>query len=196
MKSLLFTFAIVLGIGLTLLYQWMVPLKNDPYFFLTPKPLYLDDKAHSIEKPIKLYPKGESFDFVFWSVPQPKPKLLYLFPVSSPSEEILLKVKNSNDETNSIIDNFKNDEFTNNKPIIYFKLYRISDDLTETLVHEKIISEFKFYYVRDNAVFFDISDQINKYGQYRIHIDVLNDNEKLNTDELSFSIFVGLRFYK
>lgn len=196
MKNFRFFFGIIFGIGLTLVYQWMVPHKNDPYFFLNPKPLYLNDKIHSIEKPINLYQKGGTFDFIFWSIPQPKPKLLYFFPVSPPSEEILLKIKSFSKDTDSIIDKFKNNEFINNKPIIYFKLYRINDDLTEKLVDEKIINKFKFNYVRDGAVFFDISDQINTYGQYRIHIDVLNDNEKLNTDELSYSIFVGLHFYK
>lgn len=189
----------VLGIGLTLLYQWMVPPKHDPYFFLNPKPLYLDDKTHSIEKPIKLYQKGESFDFVFWKVPQPNPKLLYLFPVSSPSPRILLKVKNINFSggTLAIREVFNTNKIINNKPIIDLKLYRINDDLTESLVHEQTINKLKSDYIGDDgSVFFPLTDQIGKSGQYRIHIDVLNDNEKLNTNELSYSIFVGLRYYK
>lgn len=199
MKSFRLLFGIALGIGFTLLYQWMVPPKNDPYFFLNPKPLYLDDKAHSIEKPIKLYQKGESFDFVFWNVPQPEPKLLYLFPVSSPSPRILLKVKNINFSggTRAIMDVFDSNEIITNKPIIDLKLYRINDDLTESLVHEETFNKFKIYYVdEDGSALFALTDQIGKSGQYRIHIDVLNDNEKLNTDELSYAIFVGLRFYK
>lgn len=198
MKHFRLLLGIILGIGLTLLYQWMVPAKNDPYFFLNPKPLYLNDKTHSIEKPIKLYQKGESFDFVFWSVPQPEPKLLYLLPVSSPSKEILLKVKNINFSggTSAIMDVFENNEMISNKPIINFKLYRINNDLTEQLVHERTVDIFNLDYIRDNSAFFGLSDQISEYGQYRIHIDVLNDNEKLNTDKLSYSIFVGLRFYK
>lgn len=198
MKTVRLLFGIVLGIGLTLLYQWMVPPKVDPYYFLSPKPLYLDDKVHSIEKPIKLYQKGESFDFAFWSVPQPEPKLLYLFPASYPSPQILLKVKNINFSggTSAIIDKFEANKIINNIPIIDFKLYRINNDLTETLVHERNINKLEMYHVRDGSVFFGLSDQMSEYGQYRIHIDVLNDNEKLNTDELSYSIFVGLRFYK
>lgn len=198
MKSFRLLFGIALGVGFTLLYQWMVPQKNDPYFFLNPKPLYLDDKTHSIEKPIKLHPKGESFDFVFWSVPQPDPKLLYLFPASSPSPQILLKVKNIsfNGDLGEIRKIFETNEFIKNEPVISFKLYRINDDLTETLVHERTINTFRTYFVRDGAVFLELSDQMREYGQYRIHIDVLNDNEKLNTDELSYSVFVGLRFYK
>ncbi|MEI7173075.1 hypothetical protein WCU67_14610, partial [Pectobacterium parmentieri] len=81
MKSIIFIIGVLLGMGAVWLYQWMKPPSDDPYFFLTPKATIINDEYYSINEPIKLHKKGEVVDFVFWNVPQPQPKLFYLFPV-------------------------------------------------------------------------------------------------------------------
>ncbi|AOR62786.1 hypothetical protein [Pectobacterium wasabiae] len=194
MKKILLLIGILLGMGGTWLYQWMKPSSDDPYFFLNPKPNYIGDKTYPIEKDIDLSKKGGAFDFIFWDTPQQKPKILYLFPLSSPSPHILLKVKNS-DATNgnsSIIYTFKE----NKDPVVNFELYKIKNDLTEELIEKKIISNLEPYTINNEYLFFYITDQIKQYGQYRIHIDILNDNKKLNGNHLTSSIYIEQRFLK
>ncbi|KFF69056.1 hypothetical protein IW01_13060 [Pectobacterium brasiliense] len=194
MKIILLFIGILLGTGGAWLYQWMKPSSDDPYFFLNPKPNYIGDKTYSIEKDINLFKKGEAFDFIFWDTPQQKPKLLYLFPLSSPSPHILLKVKNEDftNGSNSIIDTFKE----NINPIINFELYKIKNDLTEELIERKIMRNFEFYTIDNGNLFFYITDQIKQYGQYRIHIDVLSDDGKLKGDYLTYSIYIEQKFVK
>lgn len=194
MKAILLLIGILLGMGGTWLYQWMKPSSDDPYFFLNPKPNYIGDKTYSIEKDINLFKKGDTFDFIFWDTPQQNPKLLYLFPLPSPSPHILLKVKNE-DLTNgsgSIIDAFKE----NKNPILNFELYKIKNNLTEELIEKKTMRSFDFYTIDNGSLFFYITNQIKQYGQYRIHIDVLNDGGELKGNNLTYSIYIEQRFVK
>ncbi|WP_233964099.1 hypothetical protein [Pectobacterium versatile] len=196
MKKILLLIGILLGMGGTWLYQWMNPSSYDPYFFLNPKPNYIGDNTYSIEKDINLFKKGENFDFIFWDTPQQKPKILYLFPVSSPSPSphILLKIKNEDlkNGTNSIIDKLKESK----NPIINFELYKIKNDLTEELIERKTMINFDFYTIENGSLFFYITDQIKQYGQYRIHIDMLNDGNELKKNNLTYSIYIEQRFLK
>ncbi|MCA6925842.1 hypothetical protein [Pectobacterium versatile] len=194
MKKTLLLIGILFGMGGTWLYQWIKPSSYDPYFFLNPKPNYIGDKTYSIEKDINLFKKGEVFDFIFWDTPQQKPKILYLFPVSSPSPHILLKVKNEDLENgiDSIIDALKE----NKNPIINFELYKIKNNLTEELIERKIMINLDFYTIENGNLFFYITDQIKQYGQYRIHIDMLNEDNELKKKNLTYYIYIEQRFLK
>lgn len=55
---------------------------------------------------------------------------------------------------------------------------------------------FEFYTIDNGNLFFYITDQIKQYGQYRIHIDVLNDDGKLKGDYLTYSIYIEQKFVK
>ncbi|MCL6352941.1 hypothetical protein [Pectobacterium polaris] len=194
MKKTLLLIGVLLGMGGAWLYQWMKPPSDDPYFFLNPKPNYIGDKTYSIEKDINLFKKGDTFDFIFWDTPQQKSKILYLFPAPSPSPHILLKIKNEDlkNGTNSIIDKLKKSK----NPIINFELYKIKNDLTEELIERKTMINFDFYTIENGSLFFYITDQIKQYGQYRIHIDMLNDDNELNKNNLTYSIYIEQRFLK
>ncbi|MCA6941249.1 hypothetical protein LF927_08640 [Pectobacterium polaris] len=194
MKKTLLLIGVLLGMGGAWLYQWMKPPSDDPYFFLNPKPNYIGDKTYSIEKDINLFKKGDTFDFIFWDTPQQKPKILYLFPAPSPSPHILLKIKNEDlkNGTNSIIDKLKKSK----NPIINFELYKIKNDLAEELIERKTMINFDFYTIENGSLFFYITDQIKQYGQYRIHIDMLNDDNELNKNNLTYSIYIEQRFLK
>jgi hypothetical protein len=113
---------------------------DDPYFFLTPK----ITQGRSVSTPVELYKKGATVDFTFWLTPLPTSKLLYLFPVSPPSTHIVLNIKKS-EEAN--INFFPTEIFSKEGPVnnlhdtslLTFEIYRINDNLTETLIFKRII---------------------------------------------------------
>ncbi|KHS78392.1 DUF5625 family protein [Pectobacterium carotovorum] len=193
MKAILLLIGILLGMGGTWLYQWMKPPSDDPYFFLEPKPTIINDEYYSIEKPIKLHKKGEVVDFVFWNVPQPQPKLLYLFPVNTPSPEISILLKyNESKKYREVVGTFfkRNDSIRNNSQFLMVSIYKINNDLTESIIFEKKITSLKISSGSKSGLSFDIKDLGHEYGQYRAVFEVLSDNDEINHDELRFYVHV------
>ncbi|KHT15237.1 DUF5625 family protein [Pectobacterium carotovorum] len=193
MKAILLLIGILLGMGGTWLYQWMKPPSDDPYFFLEPKPTIINDEYYSIEKPIKLHKKGEVVDFVFWNVPQPQPKLLYLFPVNTPSPEISILLKyNESKKYREVVGTFfkRNDSIRNNSQFLMVSIYKINNDLTESIIFEKKITSLKMSSGSKSGLSFDIKDLGHEYGQYRAVFEVLSDNDEINHDELRFYVHV------
>ncbi|MBA0177739.1 DUF5625 family protein [Pectobacterium carotovorum] len=193
MKAILLLIGILLGMGGTWLYQWMKPPSDDPYFFLEPKPTIINDEYYSIEKPIKLHKKGEVVDFVFWNVPQPQPKLLYLFPVNTPSPEISILLKyNESKKYREVVGTFfkRNDSIRNNSQFLMVSIYKINNDLTESIIFEKKIKSLKISSGSKSGLSFDIKDLGHEYGQYRAVFEVLSDNDEINHDELRFYVHV------
>ncbi|MGJ0622785.1 hypothetical protein [Xenorhabdus bovienii] len=192
-KIILLVSAAFLGAGIVMLVQWMRPPTEDPYFFLTPKPT----TGHPIEVPIKLYKKGEKIELVFWDVPQPRPKLFYLFPANTPYPHIMLNIK---EKKNSNMGFYVSGIFKGegpipklkDEPVLDIKIYKINDNLTENLIydktHEKIIQNSG----RGNNSLFGLVElgYPYKYGQYRLKIEVLADWPELEMDNLSYSIYI------
>lgn len=61
MKRILFVLGLLVGVSGILLYQWLKPIDDDPYFFLSPKIA----EGHPINIPIKLYKKGTLLTLFF-----------------------------------------------------------------------------------------------------------------------------------
>ncbi|WJM80155.1 hypothetical protein [Pectobacterium brasiliense] len=196
MKIILLFIGVLLGTGGAWLYQWMKPPSDDPYFFLSPKIA----EGHPIDIPIKLYKKDESIDFTFWKTPLPKPKLFYLFPISSPSSHIVLRIDKDKDKK---IDFFRSDIFSDKGPIknigdtslFEVKIYRINKDLSESLVFDKIhkknntMPASAFYLV-------DLSGDYFTYGQYRLKVKILGDWPELKISGLNYFITIKTYFVK
>ncbi|AOR63562.1 hypothetical protein [Pectobacterium wasabiae] len=193
MKSILLIVGVLLGMGSAWLYQWMKPPSDDPYFFLTPKATIINDEYYSIDKPIKLHKKGEIVDFYFWNVPQPQPKLFYLFPVNTPSPEIsiLLKRKKS-EEYNAVVDLLFEDNHSvkNSDPFLTVVIYKINNDLTESVFFKKEISSLKISSGSGEGILFDIKEFGYEYGQYRAVFEVLSDNDKIKNDDVDFYVHI------
>ncbi|WP_275359011.1 hypothetical protein [Xenorhabdus bovienii] len=206
-KIMLLAFAAFLGAGIVMLVQWMRPPTEDPYFFLNPKVT----EDHPIEIPIKLYKKGEKIDLIFWKTPLPKPKLLYLFPGNAPTPHIMLKIKEL-DKSNL---GFYVDEIFEGKgpipktkdiPVFDIKIYKINDNLTESLLYEKIHTGINFYSVWNGNYTFSLVDfdysykedhgYSYEYGQYRLQVEVLADWPELEMDDLSYSIYLETHYIK
>ncbi|MEQ1962268.1 hypothetical protein ABLB69_03645 [Xenorhabdus khoisanae] len=195
-KTMLLALAAVFGAGIVMLIQWMRPPTEDPYFFLNPRPTTIGD-YYSIETPIKLYKKGEKIDLVFWKVPQPTPKLLYLFPANTPSPKIRLNIK---DRKESNLGFYVSDIFRGKgpipelkgEPILDVKIYKINDDLTESIVYEKIHTKITPSSGWEGNNLFGLVElgYPYKYGQYRLKIEVLADWPELEMDDLSYSIYI------
>lgn len=195
-KTMLLALAAFFGAGIVMLFQWMRPPTEDLYFFLNPRPTTIGD-YYSIETPIKLYKKGEKIELVFWKVPQPKPKLLYLFPANTPSPQIMLNIK---ERKESNLGFYVSDIFREkgpipklkSEPILDVKIYKINDDLTESLVYEKIHSKITQSSGWDgNNLFYLVElGYPYKYGQYRFKVEVLADLSALKIDGLSYSIYI------
>lgn len=190
MGKILFILGLLIGGSGVFLYHWVKPDTYDPYFFLSPKIA----EGHPINVPIKLYEKGDTVNFTFWKTPLPKPKLLYLFPVSSPSASIILKI---NEDPNKKIE-FSYLEIFNgegpikdrgNYPIFKVRLYKINNDMTECLVLDKT---HKNNSVRRSDAF-SIASVPEEYGQYRLEVTVLGDWPELKIDGLDY--FITVRTY-
>ncbi|MBC8949434.1 hypothetical protein [Xenorhabdus sp. TS4] len=195
-KTMLLTLAAFLGAGIVMLIQWMRPPTEDPYFFLNPKPTTIGD-YHSIETPIKLYEKGEKVEMVFWNVPQPTPKLLYLFPANTPSPQIMLNIKKRKESDLGfyISDIFKvkgSISENKNNPIFNIKIYKINDNLTEDLIYEKNHSNITLYSGGWGDNLFNLVDFYHdyKYGQYRLQVEVLANLPEFKIDELDYFIYI------
>ncbi|MDE9453968.1 hypothetical protein [Xenorhabdus bovienii] len=195
-KIILLAFAAFLGAGIVMLVQWMRPPTEDPYFFLNPKATTIGG-YHSIETPIKLYKKGEKIELVFWKVPQPTPKLLYLFPANTPSPKIRLNIK---ERKKSNLGFYVSDIFRGKgpipelkgEPIFDIKIYKINDDLTESLAYKKIHTNITSSSGWAGNHLFGLVDFgcHYKYGQYRLEVEVLADLSELKMDDLSYSIYI------
>ncbi|MDE1488358.1 hypothetical protein KKI90_18785 [Xenorhabdus bovienii] len=192
-KIMLLAFAAFLGAGIVMLVQWMRPPTEDPYFFLTPKPT----TGHPIEVPIKLYKKGEKIELVFWNVPQPPPKILYLFPGHTPEPRVMLKTKRHKEGelTYYTPDLFKNDgplAKPKDAPILSMKLHKINEDLTETLVFKKTYSEPDSIAGTSDGILFRFVSlgERYKYGQYRLNLEILGDWPELKNDNVSYYLFI------
>lgn len=190
---MLLILGIIFGMGLILLYQWVKPSSSDPYFFLSPK----IEEGHPINIPIKLYKKGDSIDVVFWKTPLPKPKLLYLFPVSPPSSHIILSIEK---DQNKNISFFTSDIFSRdgpiknigNSPIFNVKLYKINNDLSEYLILDKIHKNDSV----TSSNTFSLASVPTEYGQYRLEVTVLGDWPELEIDGLNYFITIKTYFVK
>ncbi|CDH25859.1 hypothetical protein KKJ09_11070 [Xenorhabdus bovienii] len=195
-STMLLVLAVFLGAGIVILIQWMRPPTEDPYFFLNPKPTTLGG-YHAIETPIELYKKGEKVELVFWKVPQPTPKLFYLLPANTPSPKIRLNIKTRKD---SNLGFYISDIFRDNgpihdikdKPILDIKIYKINDDLTETIVYKKIHTKITSSSGWKGNNLFSLVDFGTPYlyGQYRLTAEVLADLSALKIDNLSYSIYI------
>ncbi|AFI88489.1 hypothetical protein EXT68_23465 [Pectobacterium parmentieri] len=194
MKMVLLIIGCLLGAGGFGLYQWMKPPSDDPYFFLTQKATIINDEYYSIDKSIKLYKKGEVVDFYFWNVPQPQPKLLYLFPVNTPSPKIsiLLKRKKS-EEYNAVVDLLFEDNHSvkNDDPFLTVVIYKINNDLTESVFFKKEISSLKISSGSEEGISFGIKELGYEYGQYRAVFEVLSDNDKIKNDDVDFYVHIS-----
>ncbi|MGJ0638643.1 hypothetical protein [Xenorhabdus bovienii] len=195
-KIMLLVFAVFLGAGIVMLVQWMRPPTEDPYFFLNPKATTIGG-YHSIETPIKLYKKGEKIELVFWKVPQPTPKLLYIFPANTPSPQIMLKIKVREDSNLGfyVRDFFKGKGLMpeiKNDPIFDIKIYKTNDDLTENLIYEKIHTKITLHSGGGGELLFNLVDfgYPYKYGQYRLKIEMLANYSELKIDDLSYYIYI------
>ncbi|PJG60706.1 hypothetical protein CUC53_00505 [Aeromonas cavernicola] len=196
MKKLLLVMGILLGIGGSSLYIWMKPQTDDPYFFLSPKSLR---RSEPILIPIALHEKGASVDYVFWLTPLPQEKLLYLFPTSEPLTGISLEMKNSNYEGNkisfhNIFGNDSNPKIKDKTPIFNIELYKINNDLSESII-KKEIKRFDSSDAYINSFLFHLEKK-QGYGQYRFKMTVLWDRPEINHDDLKFFIEISPRFYK
>ncbi|SFU91275.1 hypothetical protein [Xenorhabdus koppenhoeferi] len=195
-KTMLLVLAAFFGAGIVMLIQWMRPPTEDPYFFLNPKPTTVGG-YHSVETPIKLYKKGEKVDLVFWKVPQPKPKLLYLIPANTPSPKISLNIKK---REGSNLGFYVSDIFRGSgpihdlkgKPIFDIKIYKINDDLTESKVYEKTHKKVNSSSGWSGNNLFGLVDfgSPYQYGQYRLTVEVLADLSELKMDDLTYSIYI------
>ncbi|MEQ1965174.1 hypothetical protein ABLB69_18915 [Xenorhabdus khoisanae] len=195
-STILLTLAALLGAGIVLLIQWMRPPTEDPYFFLNPKPTTIGD-YHAIETPIKLYEKGEKIELVFWNVPQPQPKLLYLFPANTPSPQIMLKIHEKDGANlgfyvSNIFEGKGPISEIKNAPVLDMEIYKINDDMTENLVYTKKLTKFGSIYGDPSGVLFNMKDfgHPYEYGQYRLKIEVLANWPELRIDDLSYSIYI------
>ncbi len=193
MKRILFILGLLIGGFGVLLYQWVKPVDNDPYFFLSPKIA----EGHPINIPIKLYKKGDSINFVFWKTPIPSPKLLFLFPISPPSSHIILNIEENQNKNI----NFSKFEIFNgkgpiknigNSAIFKVKLYKVNNDMSESLILD--------YIHRNNSVrradAFSIASVPPEYGQYRLEVTVLGDWPELEIDGLTYFITIKTYFIK
>ncbi|OTA20637.1 hypothetical protein Xbed_01164 [Xenorhabdus beddingii] len=195
-KFILFMFAAFFGAGVVLLVQWMRPPTEDPYFFLNPKATTIGG-YQSIETPIKLYKKGEKIDLVFWKVPQPRPKLLYLIPANTPSPQIMLKI---NKREGAKLGFYTHEIFTekgpittfNGDPILDVKIYKINDNLAEELIYDKKFTKIIGGYGSREGIFFTLVELADpyKYGQYRLQVEVLANWPELEIDDLSYSVYI------
>jgi hypothetical protein len=196
MKHLLLVIGILLGVGGSSLYLWMKPQTGDPYFFLTPKSL---SGSEPILIPIELYKKGASVDYVFWLTPLPQEKYFYLFPAGEPTTAISLSMeyKNIRDDNNiSIYDIFRSELFPEIKdktPLFYIELYKINNDLSESLIKKetKLFSSELY----KNFFLFYIEKKYG-YGQYRFKITVLWDRPEIKRDDSEYFIEISPRVYK
>ncbi|MGJ0638641.1 hypothetical protein [Xenorhabdus bovienii] len=196
-KIMLLVFAACLGAGIVMLVQWIRPPTEDPYFFLNPKATTIGDDYHSIETPIKLYKKGEKIDLVFWNVPQPTPKLLYLFPANTPSPQIMLKI---NERDGANLGFYVNNIFKGEGPIpklkgdpvLDVKIYKINDNLEEELVYEKKFTKIIGSYGSREGILFTLVEfgYPYKYGQYRLQVEVLANWPELKMDDLNYSLYI------
>ncbi|HAU5555187.1 TPA: hypothetical protein MYS89_000320 [Proteus mirabilis] len=190
MKRILFVLGLLIGGFGVLLYQWVKPIDNDPYFFLSPKIA----EGHPINIPIKLYKKGDSINFVFWKTPILSPKLLYLFPVSPPSSHIILNVVQ---DKNTKLNFYPTEIFTHNGPIknidnfeiFRVKLYKVNSDMSEYLISDFI---HRNNIVRSSDAF-TITPVPSEYGQYRLKVTVLGEWPELEINGLSY--FITIKTY-
>jgi hypothetical protein len=203
MRAILLILGILLGAGGVLLWQWMKPPADDPYFFLTPKPTIINDQYYSVEKPIKLDKAGECVSFIFWKVPQPTPKLLYLFPANKPSPKIRIRMSGfkNNEEfwQSGILTEWRDGRGTwegikrkDNQPFLEVTIAKIDSDLRETVVYKEALSALHFYAVFDEGVLFDVREVNDPYGQYKVTMKVLEDMPELSK---GLDFFIDIRQY-
>ncbi|ACX85910.1 hypothetical protein Pecwa_0041 [Pectobacterium parmentieri WPP163] len=204
MKKILLLIGILLGIGLTLSYQWVNPPFNNPYFFLSPK-ISTDTP---INIPIKLYEKGDEIDFTFWKTPLPLSRFFLITPLESPSSHIVLKIKSTE---NLSVGFYTSDIFIGGgpikdieeSPIFNVELYKINNDLTEKLILKKVHRQ-KYYIDKESqrlsrspADAFGLVDLSSEpYGQYRLKVKVLGDWPELKIDNLHYFITIETYFVK
>ncbi|MTH48706.1 hypothetical protein [Intestinirhabdus alba] len=203
MKTTLLILGILLGAGGVLLWQWMKPPADDPYFFLTPKPTIINDQYYSVEKPIKLDKAGECVSFIFWKVPQPTPKLLYLFPTNKTSPKISIRMSGfrNNEEfwQSGILTEWYDGSETwrgikrkDDRPFLEVTIAKIDSNLRETVVYKKALSALRLYAIRNKEQLFDIREVDGPYGQYKVTIKVLVDMPELSK---GLDFFIDIRQY-
>ncbi|WP_209439288.1 hypothetical protein, partial [Intestinirhabdus alba] len=169
---------------------WMKPPADDPYFFLTPK----ITQGRSVSTPVELYKKGATVDFTFWLTPLPTSKLLYLFPVSPPSTHIVLNIKKS-EEAN--INFFPTEIFSKEGPVnnlhdtslLTFEIYRINDNLTETLIFKKNHLIDKVTPAK-TLLLTSLNHDLFGFGHYRLKAEVTGDRPELKIEGLSYFITI------
>lgn len=206
MRMAMLLFGVLLGMGGILLYQWVKPPSEDPYFFLSPKPTIINDEFNAIEKPIKLYQKGESVAFIFWKVPQPMPKLLYLIPTNLPFPEIMLVMKGNGTtgeyKKANILTQWNDDRGTwegikskDDRPFLKVTIKKIEDDLSEKVIFSKDISRLILYHILDEGMGFTLYTLHENYGQYKITVTVIQSIPELSKN-LDYSIYIRQRSIK
>ncbi|MEG0279230.1 MAG: hypothetical protein RR510_08115 [Morganella sp. (in: enterobacteria)] len=194
MKKIKFLFSVLLGIGGTLAYQWVYPPFGNPYYFLSPKITI----GEPIDIPIKLYEKGYEVDFVFWNTPLPEGRMFFITPLQSPSPHIVLKVKKDEKFPDSI---YPSQLFYNGNvhgditeyPIFKVDLYKINDDLTESMISSEIITNTSPGGLRSIS---SLSNIKYTYGQYRVKVKVMGDFPKSKIDGLSYFVSIDTYFNK
>lgn len=191
MKIFLFVIGILLGIGGSSLYIWMKPKTDDPYFFLSPKVV---DGIHSINIPIALYEKGSSVNSVFWMTPLPQQKYFYLFPTNDLLTRITLDTENKsvNGRKISPYEIFEQNnipEIKNKTPMLSITLYKIHNDLSESVV----FNETKLFDSSKLQRNFNLLTMKESYGhgQFRLKITVLGDWPELKHDELTYVVKIS-----
>jgi hypothetical protein len=195
MRTTLLILGILLGAGGLLLWQWMKPPADDPYFFLTPKPTVVGKNNYIIEKSVTPGKKGTITDFIFWNVPQPTTKYLYLIPSNSPSPQIMIRVnkKNKNSEARYDAIMLNREKTTANVlPLLNVSVIKVSADLSEKLIYNQKINSLPLSYIDKKGYYFYIKNLPYEYGQYKVTIESLNDDPVL--DEF-FNAWIHIGLY-
>ncbi|WP_274369853.1 hypothetical protein [Morganella morganii] len=190
MNKIKLLLCVLIGIGGTLAYQWVFPPFGNPYYFLSPKITI----GEPIDIPIKLYEKGYEVDFVFWNTPLPKGRMFFITPLQSPSPHIVLKIKKDENFPDSIYPAqlFYNGNITE-YPIFKVDLYKINDDLTESMVSSEIITNTS---PGRGMSLSSLSNIQYTYGQYRIKVKVMGNWPQLKIDGLNYFVSISTYFNK
>lgn len=194
MKKIKLLLCVLVGIGGTLAYQWVFPPFGNPYYFLSPKITI----GEPIDIPIKLYEKGYEVDFVFWNTPLPEGRMFFISPLRSPSPRVVLKIKEDESFSGGGYTPrlLYNDELfggNEDEPAFSVDLYKINDDLTESVISREIITRHSTGGVN---MLSSLTNVQYDYGQYRIKVKVIGDWPQLKIDGLSYFVSIDTYFNK
>jgi len=168
---------------------------KDPYFFLNPK----INNERAIEIPFtNIDKKGGVVSAIFWSTPQPQPKILKILPFGNLTETISLKVDVTSEyDRTTFSDNYFKKNNPDNLPIFLFEIFKINNDLSLKKISSISVTNLQSSYVRKNIDNWEVVYNIEslgykyEYGQYKVVITSLLDMPYL-TDGGNIKFFLHL----